>query len=189
MRAFIAIELPESLRVQLGELVARLRKTGVRASWVRPDRMHLTLRFLGDVTEEQVAALTESLTESCQGVAPFSLNCRELGAFPKLRKPSVVWAGISPLEPDLAQVQSAAETSARACGLTPERKSFHPHVTLVRIKDPRNASALVRAVELEGDFTAGAFEVSHVSLFSSELTPHGPIYTRIRDFPLKRVEP
>ncbi len=189
MRAFIAIELPDSVRVPLGELVSRLKKTGVRASWVCSDRMHLTLRFLGDVTEGHVAALSESMSEACHDASAFSLACEVLGAFPNLRKPGVVWAGIAPLEPDLARIQSAADHSAVACGLSPETKRFHPHITLARIKDPRNASALARAVELEGDFAAGAFAVPHVSLFSSELTPRGPVYTRIREFPLKRVEP
>lgn len=188
MRAFIAIELPEAVRRQLGALCVRLRQTGSKASWVQPDRMHLTLRFLGEVSEEGTAAIAASMTDVCRDIRPFMLTCERLGAFPNLRKPSVIWVGVTPLEPDLARIQSAAETGARACGLLPETKPFHPHVTLARIRNPKEVSALTRQVEVESAFRADAFDVSHVSLFSSELLPRGPVYTRIRDFPLKRVE-
>ena len=186
MRAFIAIELPESIRTRLGDLSARLRKYTGKASWVRPDRLHLTLRFLGEISGEQVKTLSENMTQTCGEVDAFTLTCEELGAFPNLRRPSVIWAGIGPLEPDLARVQAASEAGARAAGLPAEPKRFHPHITLARIKDPRNASPLVDAVDSAGTFHAGAFTVSHVALFSSELTPRGPIYTRIREFPMKR---
>jgi 2'-5' RNA ligase len=186
MRAFIAIELPESIRTQLGELNSRLRSTRVKASWVQPDRMHLTLRFLGDITDEQAETLSSLITQACSDVPGFTLTCGGLGAFPNLRRPSVVWAGIGPLEPDLVRVQAASESAARSCGLSAETKPFHPHVTLARIKDPRNAAALVDAIHATSAFDAGAFDVSHVSLFSSELTPRGAIYTRIREFPMKR---
>lgn len=185
MRAFIAIEVPESIRAQLGEIIARLRKTRVKASWVQPDRMHLTLRFLGEISSEHVETLSNTMTQACHEVEAFTLTCALLGAFPNLRRPAVVWAGVGPLDPDLARIQAATEAGALACGLPAESKRFHPHVTLARIRDPRNASTLVNAIESSTGFHAGAFEVSHVSLFSSELTPRGPIYTRIRDFPLR----
>jgi 2'-5' RNA ligase len=188
MRAFIAIELPEAVRRQLGDLSVRLRQTGSKASWVQPDRMHLTLRFLGEVSEEQIAVITASMTDVCRDIAPFTLVCEGLGGFPNLRKPSVIWVGVSPFAPDLARIQTAAETGARACGLSPETKRFHPHVTLARIRNPEDVSALTQQAEAESAFCTGAFDVFHVSLFSSELTPRGPVYTRIHDFPLKRVE-
>lgn len=185
VRAFIAIELPEAVREKLGDLIVALRRESFRASWVRTGHMHLTLRFLGEVTDERLEVIDPSLRDACANTPSFTLEVRGLGAFPNLRRPSVLWVGVGPLEPALADLQRAAETAARNAGLAPESKPFHPHVTLARFKDPRAAGGLAGEVEARLDFGAGAFDVTHVSLFSSELTPRGPIYTRIREYPLK----
>lgn len=184
LRAFIAIEPPAQVRQALGDLIVRLRKAPGKASWVRPDNMHLTLRFLGDVSEKQVAVLVEQLGELCARTPAFNLSVAGLGAFPNLRRPSVIWAGVVPLDPDLRPLQQAVEDAARAAGLAREDKSFHPHITLARLKDSRNAEELSALVESYKAFDAGAFPVSHVLLLLSELTPKGPIYTCIEEFSL-----
>lgn len=186
MRAFIAIELPDTVRRQLSEIVAQLRKTGVKATWVQPDRMHLTLRFLGDVQKEQIDIIADAVRQPLSLHDAFSLVSDGLGAFPNLRRPSVIWATIAPLDPNLARVQQFAETAARSAGLAAETKAYHPHITLARVRNPAAARALGAAVESYPAFRTDAFDVSHVSLFLSELTPRGPVYTRIHEFPMKR---
>ena len=151
---------------------------------MRPDRMHLTLRFLGDVSDLQVSVIIQHLEATCSHTLPFSLNVAGLGAFPNLRRPSVIWAGAGPLEPELRPLQQAVEAAARAAQVPPDEKPFHPHITLARIKDTRNAQELSALVETMKSFDAGAFPVSHVSLLSSELTPQGPVYTCIQEFSL-----
>ena len=185
MRTFIAIELPEAVRKKLVGLIAALRRGSVRASWVRSDHMHLTLRFLGEITDDHLEVINPALLEACVNTPSFALGVHGLGAFPNLRRPSVLWVGVGPLQPALADLQRASEAAARSAGLASETKPFHPHVTLARIKDPRSAGGLTGEVEAQRDFGAGAFDVTHVSLFSSELTPRGPIYTRIQEYPLK----
>ena len=184
MRTFVAIELPEHIREAVGRLSARLRRSGARVSWVRPDRMHLTLRFLGDVTEEQSDSVGEHLAGACQGSEPFVLSVSGAGAFPNVRKPNVVWAGVRPLEGALARLQAAAEEAARQAGLAPEAKPFHPHLTLARIRDRRDLGDLVERLGTERAFEAGDFTVSGVALFSSQLTPKGPVYQRLRTIAL-----
>lgn len=178
MRCFIAIELPESVRTGLGELSARLRRSGVRASWVRPENMHVTLRFLGEISEECVEEVVRLLQNSYANASPFQLTLRGTGAFPNVKTPHVIWAGISPNDAIL-EVQRVAEDVGQRVGCGREKNRFHPHVTLARIKDPRSASGLQRYLAAEKDWEGGEVGVEQVAVFKSELTPAGPIYTRL----------
>ena len=182
MRTFVAIELPESVKEALHALSGRLRESGGRVSWVKPENMHLTLRFLGEVDDEHVERLSAILADAYRGSAAFPLAVRGTGAFPNPRRPDVIWVGAEPLEGALAEVQAAAESAARAIGLPPDDKIFRAHLTLARIRDRRAAKPLMECLEMERDFAGGEFTVGSVSLFSSELTPHGPIYRRLREF-------
>ena len=182
MRAFIAIELSDAVRQALSSLVLRLRESRARVSWVRVENIHLTLRFLGEVDEPHIERLAGILRDAYKGIVPFTLSVRGTGAFPNLRKPSVIWVGAGPVEGPLGEVQLAAESAARAIGLPPEEKAFHPHLTLARIRDARGAGPLVARLEEERDFEGGEIPVNRVSLFSSELAPGGPVYTRVMEF-------
>jgi 2'-5' RNA ligase len=182
VRTFIAIELPEEVRSAIGALSTRLRAADARATWVRPENVHLTLRFLGDLDGERIGTISGILAGAYKGMTPFTLCVRGTGVFPNPRRPSVVWAGVETLEGGLAQAQLAAESAARAIGLPPEEKRFHPHLTLARIRDGRAAGPLIEALEREQGFDGGEFTVRSVSLFSSRLTPHGSIYSRVQEF-------
>jgi len=171
------------VRAALGALGRRLQPRGERISWVRPDRMHLTLRFLGDVDDEPIAELGALLSDRYAGMAPFTLSVEGVGAFPNERRPSVIWAGVGPLDGGLRAVQQMAEQAARDVGLPAEKKPFHPHLTLARIRDRRAGAGLTARLEAERAFAGGEFPVGSVSLFSSELKPEGPIYRRLGDFP------
>jgi len=137
MRSFVAIELPGRVRESLAALRERLRKSGAAASWVREENMHLTLRFLGDVAEPDLERLSETLGEALRPFSPLTLRIQNLGAFPNPRRPNVIWAGVETLSGTLLEVQAAVEAAARAIGLPPDDKPFHPHITLARIRDAR----------------------------------------------------
>lgn len=184
MRAFAAIEVPDSLKEALGALRDRFRRSGAHASWVRDDNMHLTLRFLGELSQAEVEAFSEQFRAACGACAPMRLRIRGAGAFPNTRRPSVLWAGVEVLAGDLRAVQTRAETAARTIGLSAEPKPFHPHITIARIRDARQAAPLIEALEAARDFEAGEFTAASVSLFSSELKPGGPVYRRVREFEL-----
>jgi 2'-5' RNA ligase len=183
MRTFIAIELPQAIQDALRALTVRLQPSGGRVSWMHAENIHLTLRFLGEVDAEHVEGLAAILSDAYRGVTPFPLRVRGVGAFPNWRKPNVLWVGTEPLEGGLELVQTAAESAARAIGLPPESKPFHPHLTLVRVKDARTVGPLVESLQAEANFDAGEFQASGVTLFSSELRPKGPVYQRLREFP------
>jgi 2'-5' RNA ligase len=182
MRTFIAIELPEPIKAALGALSQRLRAGGAQAAWVRPENIHLTLRFLGDVDDARLATLSGMLRTAYKDVAPFPVNVCGTGVFPNARRPSVIWVGMSPVEGGLGEVQAAAETAACAIGLPPEERGFQPHLTLARIRDSRKAQGLMELLRGEEDFAAGAFDVAGVTLFSSQLAPGGSIYRQLEVF-------
>jgi len=189
MRMFVAIELPEAARNAVHALGLRLRREKDGASWVRPENMHLTLRFYGDVPDTRMRPLIESL---CLRIAPLrgpQLLTRGIGAFPSVRRPSILWAGLETLSGDLNALQQAAEAAASDIGLSPETRAFHPHVTIarVRVPDKAGAYAALLAPYLEPGCApefGQAFEVRNVVLFSSQLTPSGPVYKVVREISL-----
>ncbi len=183
IRAFLAMDLPLEYRDALFAVASRLKRAGARVSWVTPDRMHLTLRFLGEVAPDALERLGDDLALVYERQEPFPLTLAHIGAFPNVRAPRVVWAGLSPLEGPLTACQQAAETAARSIGLKAEKKPFKPHVTLGRVRDPKTAGKLTAPLMDEQDFHGGEFEAGHVSLYASELTSSGPRYTQLRVFP------
>jgi 2'-5' RNA ligase len=189
VRAFVAIEAPESVRGPLTGLMNRLREAEVRVSWTRPENLHLTLRFLGDVPPETLDRIGEMLAVRYRDEAPFPLEVRGAGAFPNTRRPGILWAGVEPLEGPLAQVQEAAETEAQEAGLPGEGRPFHPHVTLGRVRGERQARRLQPLLEREARFDGGGFLASSAALITSQLTPGGPIYRCVRPLPFGAPQP
>ena len=183
VRSFIAIELPNELKVGLSQLEAQLKsgkQPGVK--WVNPYSIHLTLKFLGSIAVDKISQITKSMSEAVQGISPFHLEVKELGAFPNLRRVQVVWVGISGEVDKLGQLQQRIESNLARLGFAPESRPFTPHLTLARL---RNQASLDERQRL-GELIAGTrFEVAYtikvdtISLMRSQLTREGAIYSRI----------
>lgn len=172
MRCFVAIDMPEELRARLVRLQDELRRAEADVRWVRPETMHLTLRFLGEIDPPSVSRLGEALAAVAAARAPLPLRIEGAGLFP-----TVVWVGC---RGDLAPLAAAVEALARDAGLPPDAKPFVPHVTIGRVKSLRNADRL-RAALPAGTF--GSFVAGEIVLVRSTLTPDGPIYEREAAFP------
>jgi 2'-5' RNA ligase len=136
VRSFIAIELPDELKLELSQLVAKL-KSGEQSwvKWVDPYNIHLTLKFLGNVAVDMLDDITGALEKAAQGRAPFHLEVKELGVFPNLRRVQVAWVGISGEVDKLAQLQQHIESNLAPLGFAPESRPFVPHLTLARLRD------------------------------------------------------
>ena len=170
-RLFVAIDLPESTRQLLAALDPHVR--GVH--WTDPAQMHLTLSFLGHVPDEIDLALREKL-----GVIEFGaffLPIVGVGTFSAKGAPKIIWIGVGKAHPHLFQIYKRVQEAALAAGLEPELRSWHPHVTLARCRDV-SAQSLRKFLHTNAEFDAGMIHVEAVHLYSSKLTPAGPIHTR-----------
>ena len=190
IRTFIAIELDESIKVSLTKLQERLKGQVPQGSvrWVRSEGIHLTLKFLGDVSADQIGEITRALQRSCQGFAPFSFSCGGLGCFPDLKRPRVVWVGIQEETGTLAQLQKAIEENVSPLGYPPEKRKFSPHLTLGRVQRRVSSGDLRRLGELVGASEIGTLsqmQVKSVNLMRSDLRPSGAVYTRLAEVELK----
>jgi 2'-5' RNA ligase len=190
IRTFIAIELDESIKDGLTKLQERLKGEAPRGSvrWVRAEGIHLTLKFLGDVPANQIGEITRALERSCQGCTPFSLSCGDLGCFPNLKRPRVVWVGIQEETGTLAQLQKVIEENVAPLGYPSEKRKFSPHLTLGRVQRRVSSGDLRRLGELVGASeigTLGLMEVRSVNLMRSDLRPSGAVYTRLAEVELE----
>ena len=179
MRTFIAIEIPDDIKQQMAEVQASLRKAAVDASWPRPEGIHLTLKFLGEVPEALVPEIADSLQIGIPGMDRFRLEIAGTGAFPNARNARVVWIGLSGDLEKLNAVQAAVEESMVRIGLAPEDRAFKPHLTLARIKYIRSRESLLSALEQVKDIKLPGFDVRAVSLMKSELKSSGAEYTEL----------
>jgi RNA 2',3'-cyclic 3'-phosphodiesterase len=187
VRAFLAVAIHQGLRDTLAALSGRLRQSTANVSWVKPENVHITLRFLGDVDESRVDRLSELLAVAYRTIPAFPLTVAGVGGFPSARQPRVVWTGVSPRDGAIQQLYRHAEDAARGIGLEAEKRRYTPHITLGRLRDPKEAGDLPVLIAREMEFAAGDIHVSRVALFRSKLSPKGATYTVIREFPLQWI--
>ncbi len=185
MRTFIAIEIPDEIKQQMAGVQAQIRKAEVDASWPRPEGIHLTLKFLGEVPEARIDEIRNGLALAVAGMGRFRLEVRGIGAFPNARNARVVWVGLSGEMEKLNRLQAAIEDSLTRIGVEREDKLFKPHLTLARIKYIRSRETLLKALEQVKDVVLPGFEVQAVSLMKSELRRTGAEYMEVARVELK----
>ncbi len=176
MRLFIALNLPAAVRQALWQTVAPVRDRGLPVKWVRPDGIHLTLKFLGDVVEEQDADVRAALGRAARGARPLPLAFAEFGVFPDFQRPRVVWAGIT-ADSGLEILQHRVEQEFAPLGFPTEGRPFRPHVTLGRAgreARPRDFAGLETA--LGALRFEAAVVVESVDLMQSTLQSGGAVY-------------
>jgi len=182
VRCFIAIELPQNIRQAIVAISAPLRQECRRATWVAAGNLHLTVRYLGSLSDRELESIDRGLREIVSDLPRFTLRIHGLGAFPSQMDPKVLWMGASTSSNGLDALQSRCESIARNTGLAPDTRNFHPHVTFARVKSPLAIPLALNTLQPGQLVDAGEFEVPGVSLFQSELTPRGPIYTRHQEY-------
>jgi 2'-5' RNA ligase len=170
-RLFVAIDLPELTRQLLTDLDPHIR--GVR--WTDAAQMHLTLSFFGDVPDDIDLGLREKLSAIEFGA--FFLPIVGVGKFSAKGAPKIIWIGVGKAHPHLFQIHKRVQEAALATGLEPELRPWHPHITLARCRDV-SAQSLRKLLHTNAEFDAGMIRVEAFHLYSSKLTPAGPIHTR-----------
>jgi 2'-5' RNA ligase len=185
MRTFIAIDLDEGLKKALETFAGELKPLTSSVRWVGPSGMHLTLKFLGEISEEDAARVSLALEETASRHRVFSLVLERTGTFPPGGSaPRVLWVGVVPAAPLLA-LQEDIEGQMAKLGFEREKRAFHPHLTLGRVKSPVGLDPLVREMRQQQDRRFGDMSVQKFIFFQSALKPSGAEYTILKELCLK----
>lgn len=184
MRCFLAIELPKVIHDRLSQLQDRLGPQMGGVAWARSEHVHLTMKFLGEVPDADVPKAIEAATAVAGRYGPFELTVAGAGCFPPSGPARVLWVAIHSPPPELLACQQECEHAFESLGIPPENRSFHPHLTLGRVKDFQAGRSARAAIEQVADFQAGNFTARELVFFQSVLQRTGPIYTALARLPL-----
>ncbi len=187
LRLFVAVDLSQEVREELGRLQDELRRRDLSSlRWVRPGGIHLTLKFLGDTPAQRVSVIEGALAEAVNGAAPFRLALGKLGTFGNRRGPRVLWLDIDGEGQRLVELQAMVERGLTEAGFLPEERGYSPHLTLARVRQPPPpgmAERVSRALDAVAAPRA-EFDVREVLLMRSTLLQGGAVYERLAGFPL-----
>jgi 2'-5' RNA ligase len=184
MRCFVAVALPPPVKKLLVQVQDVLRRSDADVKWVEEENLHLSLKFLGELGEEQVSRLKGILSVEALRWPAMSLTYAGAGAFPERGEPRVLWAGCGGDVETLAALAAAVERAAEQVGVPREHKPFVAHLTIGRVKSGRNAKRLLSAMQNQREVPLGSDDVKDFILYRSTLTNQGPIYEPLAAFPL-----
>jgi 2'-5' RNA ligase len=188
MRAFIAISLTQEVHAELALLQKRLDKSCAGIRWVKPSNIHLTLKFFKRIDDKQLLKIVSTLTDILKSHKSFLISLSEIGIFPNLNHPRVIWVGIKKGKKECVCLQKDIENSIGDRKKEKENRAFSPHLTIGRIKFKNNRPALTDLIEKEKNFSLKAdIPVNAIILFQSIFTPKGPIYKSLEKFQLHRA--
>jgi 2'-5' RNA ligase len=180
IRSFIAFDLDnQSVLKRIAEAQALLIETGADLKPVQPENIHVTLRFLGNVSSGMIDGIFEDM-KKVQFI-PFQIKLHGLGAFPDVRSPRVCWAGITEGATQLRGIFSQLEPCLRMRGFAPELRGFSPHLTIARVRSGKNKAELAKCINTSAEYDFGQISASCLRLKKSDLTPKGPIYSTLRE--------
>ncbi len=189
LRTFIALELDDGLKSALTGMQDRLKRrvSAGAVRWVRPDGIHLTLKFLGDTPADRLPAIQSALAEAAAGATPFVVQAEGLGCFPNLRRPRVVWVGLSEPTGALQRLRDAVEAQVAPLGFPTEGRAFSPHLTLGRVQRRASTSEAAEVGEVVRSAQVGLvgqIQATRVYFIKSDLRPTGAVYTTLFEAPL-----
>jgi 2'-5' RNA ligase len=180
VRSFIAFDLEnESVLKRIAEAQSMLIKTGADLKAVEPQNIHVTVRFLGNISSGMIDGIYEKM--KLVQFVPFNIRLRGLGAFPNVRYPRVCWAGITEGSEQLRGIFNQLEPGLRALGFAPDPKGFSPHLTIARVRSGRNKAELAGSLGGNENFDFGQINATCLRLKKSDLTPKGPVYSTLRE--------
>jgi RNA 2',3'-cyclic 3'-phosphodiesterase len=186
-RIFCAIDLPDTIRSKIGKHINQLRQDvpQAQASWVRPDNIHLTLKFIGETPKARATEFSDAISRAAKYSEGFATRVGQAGAFPKNGPPRVLWIGVNDFSGKLVALQSRLEDEAAREGFPKEERPFHPHLTIARLRKPHGARTLAEAHRQLG-FDEIEFDVHELLVIRSELGGDGSKYTVVSRHSLSR---
>jgi 2'-5' RNA ligase len=182
MRLFIAIEISPDVRAALAALLKEFRALAPQVKWVRPENMHITLKFLGETDNSKLAAIQAALS-AIRSSQPVTLHFRGLGFFPNEKRAKVFWAGME-ASPNLPSLAAEIDQAMHKLGFPLEDRPFSPHLTLARFQPPGLPRRLAAAAKESATCDFGSLVAREFHLIESKLKPAGAEYTTVQSFPL-----
>ncbi len=186
IRSFLAIDLPAEIVEGIREIQDHLKQSGPYVKWVRPENIHLTLKFFGDIDEKAIDEISTVLDGVVSKTNAFDLEVRDVGVFPNTSRPRVVWVGTESRDRTINILQKEIDATLKTMGFEPEDRAFRPHLTMGRVKSLKDKRLLIAQMEKFKGFDMGSFRVEHLFLIKSDLRPTGAVYTKLRSFDLAK---
>lgn len=185
-RIFTAIDISDEARAKVAGYIENMRNEfpNLRVGWERAEKLHLTLKFLGDIDEEQLKSLIEAVEKTGKQFSDFKLHISETGAFPSARNARILWLGARDEQANMQQLNEILETECERKGFEKEKRNFKPHLTIARLREPIKAKKLVEK-HLHNDFASIEFAVSEIAIYESRLQKSGSIYSIVSKQRLK----
>jgi len=180
MRLFVALDFPDEVRGAIRDLIARLKPLCSNARWVRPEAMHITLKFIGETDAAKVVSIRAALAP-IHSPRPIEIRFRGVGFFPDERRPRVVWCRVE-ASPNLAELAAGVEGALEPLGIPRESRAFVPHLTLARFQSPGRLDELIRAAKESAALEFGTARESDFHLIESILKPSGAEYRRVATY-------
>jgi 2'-5' RNA ligase len=180
IRSFLAFDIEDhKILRRLAEVQGMLANSAADLKMVKPQNIHMTIRFLGDIYPPMIDSIYEEMKQI--SYMPFMMELVGLGAFPKLNYPRVVWAGIKKGANELKDIFEQLEPRLRGLGFNPDMKGFSPHLTIARVRTGRNKTRRAELVRELENYEFGTIKAECLRLKKSDLTPRGPVYTNLRE--------
>ena len=188
IRSFLAFELPADIKTIVTRVSGEVRKSSLDVRWVRPEFIHLTVVFMGDIESEQVPLMGGPLGAVCANHSPFRISLKPMGCFPNSRNPMVIWLGIDGDLERMSRFMDDLQAALAPFGIKEEERAFRPHLTLGRFKKPgKRRTELEQLLATYRDLSSPAYTLDELVLFRSDLKPGGAVYTRMSSWPLSAV--
>ena len=184
-RMFIAVGINDAVRMALTRMQRRLALAQGHVGWTKPENIHCTLLFLGDVPTAEIPAVADAVTAAAADCKRCVVEIAGLGCFGSSRVPRVIWAGVCPAAPLIEMYQQVCRRLPQVGDAAARAKEFHPHLTIGRVRSARNAESLTAAIARNADTVFGALEITEICLMESQLRPDGPVYTLRHKAPFK----
>ena len=188
MRTFLAIPLPKETKDLLSRIQEQLKTSKADVKWVEPQNIHLTLKFLGEINEEQLNKISAIVEETAKNFAPFTVGINSIGAFPRITAARVIWAGIDKGDAEVKKIAADLEEKIALIGIPKEERPFSTHITIGRTRSGLNLDKLAKALQGMSVLTAEyrqEFAVNRITLFRSTLSAHGPVYAPLKEAALR----
>ena len=180
IRTFIALELPPSVISMLGKVQEDLKSMGLRAKWVRPGNIHLTLKFLGNINPTDIDNIGGAMVDAVGEIETFNLVAEGIGVFPGIKRPRVIWVGLKGQVQLLFAMQRLLEDSLAALGYKKEKRPFKGHLTLGRFRQTISPDTIQQCIRKYADLSSEKFTARRIILFKSDLKPTGAVYSQLQ---------